>query len=172
MKPTFTWYRSMAGSSLPLCGEGGNYQVQVQDSLNSSFELLAETPADEPGHDKRLSLIVRKVNADFNALAKAALLDRRRQMRKEGLAAEAERLEVTILITDRGLQLAFVHALESKLVAATPAKGLARRLFGWAMKKRRWTMPLGEAAADDMEKPEPGKAKLPARKPAAKKAKK
>lgn len=172
MKPTFTWYRSLPGSSLPLCGEGGNYQVQVQDKLNSDFTLLAETPADEPGHDKRLSAIVEKVNKEFHALAKAALYERRKQMRKEGQAAEAERLEVTVLITDRGLQLAFVHALESKLVAKTPVKSLSRKVFGWALPKKRWSMPIGERAEEaTMATATPAK-KAPAKKAQPKKGKK
>ena len=118
------------------CGEGDAYQVNIQKSLDvavesseSSIQLLEETPEGDPGHDAKLNRLVKEVNRFFETKAKALLLAKREALED---TAAALRLEVTVLLTDRGLQLAYSHALPVKVSAPPPRrnKGLFDRFKG------------------------------------------
>src|ERR671922_976273 len=108
--PVYTYWMRVPGVPFPVCGDGGEIQPQIQSSLNTEITLLKETPEGEPGHDEHLSDIVTKINNQFETLALDALKKRRKALIDDGHEDYAERLEVTVLFTDRGLQLAFVQA--------------------------------------------------------------
>lgn len=142
----YTFYRSLAGTQYPMCGNGNMYQVNIQQTLNPTIQLLSKTPEGEPGHDDDLNALVEAVNTFFAVKASTLLKKKRKDLEQEG-HPKADRLEVTILLTDQGLQLAYDIALERKEVAPVPRKSLRRRLFGWMWFKKYWVMPV-KAAAD------------------------
>lgn len=127
---------------LAVCGNKDGYQVQIQDSLNTSIRLLSETPDPDVAPEPRLVALAREVNDFFESRAKALLNQKRAELRSSGKPGSAERAEVTVFLTDRGLQLGFSYALERKEMAPTPRKSLLRRLLGpLSLGRVLWTMP-------------------------------
>jgi hypothetical protein len=112
------------------CGRGGPMQANIQtDLLAPAFQLLEERPKDEPGSDPALNELARQVNDFFSVRAAKLLGTKRRALLKAGIQ-DAGRLEVTVLLTAEGLQLAYDFALPRKEIAPAPRKPLLRRLLG------------------------------------------
>lgn len=122
-----------------VCGEYEGYQIQIQDSVNTNIKLLQETADPASAPQAELADLARQVNHFFEGKAKALLSAKRAA---NANVTNAERVEITVLLTDRGLQLAYAHGLENKEVAPTPHKTLPRRLLGPLYPMRRfWVMP-------------------------------
>ena len=126
-----------------VCGRANDYQVQIQDAVNSNIRLLCETPDPAVAPEPELADLARQVNQFFEAKAQALLRRTRAQLTSDGAAGAAARSEVTVFMTPRGLQLGFSYALEHKEVAPVPRKGLLRRVLGpLSLGRAKWTMPL------------------------------
>lgn len=113
-----------------LCGKGRKYQVDLP-----GLQLLAAPTSEDTFHDKRLAALTERVNEVFAEYGAEALSAKRREMEREGLAGH-DRLELTVLFTERGIQPAFSIARARKESAPVPGKGLASRLFGWLIPGR------------------------------------
>ena len=139
-----------------FCGNGGPMQVNVQQSLNPTIRLLEPRPEGEPGHDPALNALVEKVNRMFEQEATKLLLAKRRKLAADDDADVKEwanRLEVTVLITDTGLQLAYDFALPKKQIAPAPKKPLIRRILGPLWPYPTWEMPAKGESAKASEEP-------------------
>lgn len=134
------------------CGNGGAYQVQVQQALNSRMVLLRPSTPEDAGHDAGLSALAEEMNDYFQARAMAQLLLKRKELTLKGRKAAADRLEVTVVLTEKGLQLAYSQALPRKECAPMPRKSLTRRLLGPLYPGRRfWVMPEHEEGYEEPE---------------------
>src|SRR5687768_14803731 len=91
--------------AMALCGNKSGYQVQIQSSLNTSIRLLAEGPDPNVAPDPEVAKLAKEVNDFFEPKAKQLLQKKRAQLKAAGKAGSAERSEVTVFLTDRGLQL-------------------------------------------------------------------
>jgi hypothetical protein len=90
-----------------MCGFGKHTQMDL-------FLGLLATP--EPGsqlYNKELAEVVTKVNEAFNKLVKPVLADARKK-------TKARNLQATVLLTERGLELAFCVPLRNRLPAPVP----------------------------------------------------
>lgn len=127
---------------LVVCGSRNDYQVQIQDALNSEIQLLVAEPDPAVAPDKEMAQLARDVNELFQRRAKELLAAKRAQLRAAGNAEAAERTEVTVFLTGRGLQAGYSYALPRKEVAPVPRKSLLRRVLGpLALGRRTWVMP-------------------------------
>jgi hypothetical protein len=71
---------------------------------------------------------------------------KRNQLTAVGHGDVAARTEITVLLTDRGLQLGWSRALARKEIAPAPKKQLLRRVLGPLYPGRKfWVMPETEA---------------------------
>lgn len=126
-------------ADMVVCGEREGMQIQIQDSTNTNIRLLHDKVDPATAPQKELADLATKVNDLFEKEAKKLLAAKRAANPDP---AKAERVEITVLLTDNGLQLAYAHGLERKEVAPTPSKPLARRLLGPLYPTRRfWVMP-------------------------------
>lgn len=153
------------------CGRGGPMQANIQtDLVAPEFQLLVTRPRGEPGSDPALNELAADVNRFFSAKASRLLESKRRSLLAAGFE-DAGRLEVTVLLTGEGLQLAYDVALPRKQVAPAPRKPLLRRLLGplWPYPTREVPGPprgeVGTFARTPVERPgqTPRKAARPRR---------
>lgn len=135
---------SLRGSdAMVMCGRSDAYQLQIQDALNSNIKLLSDTPDPAVAPEPELADLAKQVNQFFEAKARALLRKKRQELTSAGNPDAAARSEVTVFLTDRGLQLGFSYAMEHKEVAPTPRKSLLRRVLGpLSLGRAKWTMPL------------------------------
>jgi hypothetical protein len=132
---------------LVMCGAKDGYQLQIQSSLNTTIRLLNETTDPKVAPDPQLAQLAKDVNNFFEPKAKVLLQQKRAQLMAAGHAEAAARAEVTVHLTDNGLQLGYSYAMEHKEVAPTPRKSLLRRILGPLVIGRvLWTMPATDAA--------------------------
>jgi hypothetical protein len=133
----------MRGSgSLVMCGRDNSYQVQIQDALNSSIRLLAESADPRIAPDADLAALAREVNEFFEPKAKALLHKKRRELRDAGHPEAAARCEFTAFLTASGVQLGYSYAMERKEIAPVPRKSLLRQALGpFSLGRVQWTMP-------------------------------
>lgn len=124
----YTFYKEEDGELglTVMCGKGRKYQVNL-----AALELLAMPSDGDAGYDASLVELTQRVNEAFTTLGRKALAAKRKAMQRAGLAG-ADRLELTVLLTERGIRPAFSIALPRKERAPVPHKSTARQLFGWA----------------------------------------
>ena len=134
-----------SAKAMTVCGNKDAYQDAIQSSLNTKIRLLAEGADPNVAPDPDVAKLAKEVNDFFEPKAKQLLERKRRQLRTAGKPDSADRSEVTVFLTDRGLQLGFSYALPVKEMAPVPRKSLTRRLLGPLVPGRvLWTMPVDD----------------------------
>lgn len=98
-----------------MCGAGGSLQ-----RTGAIDELLAAPVASSSYYQEDLAMVVDKVNRMFRKEAAAAL---RQEKRRTG----HKDLEVTVLVTPRGLELAYCRPLPVRLEAPVPGYAVAAK---------------------------------------------
>jgi hypothetical protein len=149
--PVNTYREDLADSTRNMvnCGEAAGYQVQGMDSLelDSTYTLFNRDPDLAISPDRELATLAREMNQYYAPKARAALKAKREQLVAAGHAEVAARTEITVMLTDHGLQLGFDYALPRKELAPAPRKPLLRRILGPLYPGRKyWVMP--ETAED------------------------
>lgn len=126
---------------LAMCGRKDGYQVQTQDSLSSNHRLLLDSPDPAIAPDPALVAAAQEINALFASKAQALLGDKRAQLVAAGHPDWAQRAEITVFLTKRGLQLGYSYAMDWKEQAPMPRKSFLRRALNPVWPKRVWKMP-------------------------------
>lgn len=117
-------------------------------SLATTITLLHDEADPDLAPDAELIDLAKKVNQFFEPKAKLALQQKRAQLTALGHADIAARTEITVLLTENGLQLGWAKARESKEIAPAPSKPFLRRILGPLYPGRKfWVMPATEAQA-------------------------
>lgn len=147
-------FRSMSldeKTKMVNCGGKDAYQVQVQSALSAeaTLQLLQEEPDPHSAPDEALAELAVQVNEFFESRAKVLLARKRASLQARVKAGELEahvpgRVEVTVLLSEKGLHLAYSYAMARKEVAPIPRKSLLRRMLGPLYPGRKfWVMPEG-----------------------------
>lgn len=124
------------------CGSEVGYQVQNMSSFKTSIKLLNDVADPKAAPDPDLVALAKVVNKHFEPLAKAALKKKRDALVAAKMPDVAARTEITVLLTDHGLQLGWSRAIDRKEIAPAPKKPFLRRILGPLYPGRKfWVMP-------------------------------
>jgi hypothetical protein len=163
---SFTYYKDQKDTSslfeqpetktslnLALCGDGIDYQINLL-----GLNLLAVPEEGDATYDPLMAEVAHEVNALFRRLAGQALTKKRKELRLAKVNGTVlDRLEVTVLLHERGILPAFSVALPTKERAPKPQKPTHLRLFGWALPSRKatWDMSATSASASTTGRAKP-----------------